>query len=433
MAAGILEFSQLDRSDYDLFSRNCATAVVGFMKAIGCIPQEEKFYPPVRPQTIAKRASEIALNTIQAERESIRALKADTPKDKFKKIEKLIENDIQRLQEQIKYDEIAHLFYKSKSTKQDKVNELKKIASRCMAAQFVNSPEEYNNLHLSLLAVRALGSKTAKNINECLHFFPTESLSPDYRASQHHALEADVDYYKTARTFILVDDELSELETLRALVDNDIQRLHAQIEKDKTTTLGRHKDPEKKQYKIRELESLSRLLKTEPTDYKACLTCLQKLMADEKMQGKTVEKYLQQCMDRFPYDRLPQIEGIRDYLVRLDVLLKPYEEKQDQRFFSVLKSPGGVKTLRGLVTHSENTIKGLSAKEVYERFYKIDAELQGNINKKRDPLMLYEDARLLAEPLMMAITSPTTPRAKEGKDDIEVRASVMKAQRRGSP
>ena len=233
-------------------------------------------------------------------------------------------------------------------------------------------------------------------------------MSQEYLTSQHHALEADVEYYRTSRKFILADDELNEIEMLRALVDNDIQRLNAQIEKDKTTIFGKHKDPEKKKYKINELESLSLLLHAEPTNYDACLTSIERLMADKKMQGKTVEKYLQQCLDRFPYDRLPHIEEMRKFLVKLDFLLEPYEEKKDPSFFAALKAPGGVKALRGLVTSSEQTIEALSAKDVYERFHKIDGELKNNIKNKREPLQLYVNASLLTDQLSIP-TPPPSP------------------------
>jgi hypothetical protein len=250
----IREFSELDRSDYYLFEKNCATAALNFMKTMGCIPPDEML-SSIRPQAIAKRASAIALDEIQAKRKTIKS-SADAP---LVKIVKLIRNDIERLREQIQYDEIAHLIFKSKNTKEKKIKALERLA--LLGNAVLNGAKPIEEFHAALREASGVASKTAARISECLYYFPTPLLSAEYQRMLPPNQEDEVDLYKTQRVFILEDDELSEIEAIRQLIDNDLERLQAQIKKDKKTIVGRvFKSEEIKDYKIEKLAIVAVLL-----------------------------------------------------------------------------------------------------------------------------------------------------------------------------
>jgi hypothetical protein len=411
--AAVRQFSELDRSNYAFFTQNCANAVVSFMKNIGCIPQDEKFYPPVRPQAIAKRACAIELDGIHDERKKIKVSAAPP----LRKIVKLIRNDIDRLQEQIKYDEISHLFYKSKDTKQNKIKALQKLMDLGETAQLVNTTEEFDEFHQALLDARDLTSKTAKNIDECLYYFPLDILSNEYRRTQPGVKEDDVDYHKRTRDFILEDDELNEIEMLHELLENDIERLKAQIKKDKTTFVGRHfKSEDIKDYKIEKLTVASMQLE-EPIDYDKCLNYLLALMNDSKMKGETTNK-LQQCIDRFPYDRLPQVEEMRVFLVKMDALfITKAERDKGYAFFGSKTIPKDIDKMRAIVPEKEK-VNELSAKEVYEKFNEVSKVVAqytgaGNKNKCERVLQVFYDhaANLMAVTItpVIKIAPPTEP------------------------
>jgi hypothetical protein len=380
------EFSQLDRSDYNFFTKNCANAAVNFMKNIGCIPRDEKFYPPVRPQTIAKRASELLLKKIQISRKEIKS----GPEQPLQKIVSLLKNDIDRLQ--------------------DKVKVLMVLANLGHKAQEVNTAEAYDEFHKALVAAQALSSKTAKNIAECLHYFPKDVLSLGY-SSGLVVKSDDVDFYKQERKFILDDDELNELEMMRALVENDAARLQAQIEKDKKTVFGKFKSAEKKENKIDFLNALSLLLE-EPVDYPATLTYLLKLTRDKDMKGETTDNLLQ-CVERFPYDRLPRIEEMRAALRNLDMLITEAEQK-GQAFFSVKKTPEGLQDLHAALPKGDNAIDALEARDVYKIFSKMNELLEAKVanksgNKNTNLQLFYENLNSLVTIIITPPTEPGTP------------------------
>jgi hypothetical protein len=406
MRNAVREFSQLDRSDYNFFTKNCANAVANFMKNIGCIPKDETFHLPVRPQTIAKRASELALKAIQEKRKEIKS----SPDKPLQKIVRLIKNDIDRLQQQIKYDDIAHLLFKNKDTKEDKIKALVKLADLGYEAQLVNSTAAFEEFHNALVSAQSLSSKTANNIAECLRYFPKDLLSPDYLKKVVVKAD-DVGFYKQERKFILDDDELNELEMVRALIENDMARLQAQIQKDKTTFVGSYKSVEKKEDKISKLTALVLLL-DEPVDYIATLKYLLNLTIEKQMKGETTDNLLQ-CVERFPYDRLPRIEEMRAALRTSDMLITEAEQK-GQTFFSVKKVPDGIQDLRAALPKGGDVIEALEAKEVYSIFSRMEALLAAKVanksgNKNAMLQVFYEDLNNLVAVIVTPPTGPNTP------------------------
>jgi hypothetical protein len=296
------------------------------------------------------------------------------------------------------------------NTKEDKIKALVKLADLGHQAQDVNSTEAYDKFHKALVEAQSLSSKTAKNIAECLRYFPKNLLSPDY-SKELSVKPDDVGFYKQERQLILNDDELNELEMLRALVDNDIERLKAQIEKDKITFTGKFKKAEKKTNKINKLIALSRHLE-EPVDYAATLKDLLNLTTEKQMQGATTDNLLQ-CVERFPYDRLPQIEEMRAALRTLDLLITDAEQR-GQVFFHAKKIPEGLQDLRAALPRGENAIEALKVREVYKVFSKMDVLLAAKVanktgNKNAKLQSFYESLNTLMAIIVTPPAESATP------------------------
>jgi hypothetical protein len=315
----ISQFSQLQRANYNILTNNCANACIGFMKSIGFIPQEEETPRPLRPQALAERTARMILSGIQQQREVIKA-SSEPP---LKKIVDLIRNDIDRLTQQLQYDEIAHFVFSLPSIKKNKIQQLNTLLIQGEAVLRDKTTDNVDTFHASLQSTMNLGSKTAANILECINIFPKNLLSVERRKQLEEEKIGNVDYFKQERKYILTDDEMDPTEKLRQLLQNDINRLAAQQIQDKKTTWGRFfKNADAKTGKVNNLQNVLEFLK-EPADYPSCLDLLVELTSNKAMKNKT-QDHLKQCIDCFPRDKL-STDNMRNVLQQMDSLLQSAE------------------------------------------------------------------------------------------------------------
>jgi cellulose biosynthesis protein BcsQ/uncharacterized small protein (DUF1192 family) len=365
---GIKAFGERKREDYRLLTNNCANAVLEFLKIVGLTNKDKTILSPVRPQAIALEACDALMADIKNRRQQ---LLDDKDIDPFHKIHQLITNDIERLQVQIQRDQIAHLSWvKDPQKKRDKISALSKLRDKVEAAM---ESQDYSQLFSELASTKSLGSKTQKNMNQCLAVFPKELIPQDFSWQEE---KKDVKYYKSERHIIL-NDELDGVDKLKALLENDIHRLEAQLAEDKQGFLtSRLKHPERKDAKIVVLKEFLYRIK-EPVDYQALLDGLLRLSSAKDIGKSATARNLQDCIENFPYDKLSNIQEMRNFLIMLDTILdiKVHNSKNMTLFHSV---PDGILEMRRAMPAGEDALCAMDEKDVYASFKKVAGILDNN-------------------------------------------------------
>jgi hypothetical protein len=349
----IQHFGERKREDYSVFSNNCANAVLAFLKDIDLIKKDATFLSPVRPQAIALQACDIVLASIKTEREAILAEKNTPP---FTKIEALIENDIKRLKTQQQRDEIDHFsFYKNSHKKTEKIKVLEKLSEKIAEAKLSRDPDDFQACYRAIREAENIGStKTKHNLEKCLALVPQE-----YVATSPMNIVKDYAYYIKERESILEDD-VSPIEKLKSLIQNDIHRLDAKGAENKKHFFTSHDSSiQKKSTKIFALTILLSKMQ-DPINYSVLLDALETAAKEKSMHGET-SRNLEDCIAFFPYEKLSAIPSMRDFCIKFDLLLT---DKKDTAL-----------TYRAMIPAGEEAICSMDEKTVYHAFTKVAEKL----------------------------------------------------------
>lgn len=351
-------FGLRDRSDYNILTNNCANAVLNFLRDIEFINNDATFISPVRPQAIALQCCDILLESIKRQREEILAA-TSTPA--LSQIEDLINNDIERLKSQMMRDEIAHLsWYKNADKKIDKIHVLTSLSNKLAQAKLSRDPKELKECYVALVgAIENIGStKTKSNLEKCISLFPKE-----YVVSIPLTFLKDYTYYKKHHYDILQDD-LAPIEKIKSLIENDIYRLNAQISQQiKSVWTSQTTSEQKKGVKKDALTELLVKL-ADPINYTDLLQALEKASREKTMAGET-SKNLNDCIEIFPYEKLPALPEMFNYLIKFDACLADDARGQNAT----------LSEYRNLVPVGEEAICSLEPREVYQAFMKIAEKL----------------------------------------------------------
>lgn len=169
----IKNFKELDRQKYSVDAYNCAHAAQQFLIDAGYLTT--KILPTLQPTPafLAKYISRLIQEDLAKKREVI--LK-DIQAKGLDKITELIENDIQRLNAQIANHDEAQKQAKG-------LIALKKKIRSASIQEKINLAELRNSM---LLISKSLDSLTAKNLIQCLYYFPYEKLCSPMQESLKH-------------------------------------------------------------------------------------------------------------------------------------------------------------------------------------------------------------------------------------------------------
>lgn len=208
-------------------------------------------------------------------------------------------------------------------------------------------------------------------------------IDPTPQAVAAHACEILMKKIESARKEIIKDKYASGIGKIHQLLANDLARLETRLQLDLIQHVsGLIKDPEIKNDKIKILKKLKNEFEAVDSNYQQKLDAL--LTAKKSMPTETfltfnkknqTAAHLQECIDCFPYELLPNMKEKRGFLKGLENAIK---EKN---------TSGTYENTKGLnkILMPEKNLDKISDKEVYLLFEMVNKQLNTVINNTKNP------------------------------------------------